>query len=133
MQLDLRLPVARVMAMTQPQREALFDILSLSIYADAHISLVEEDLIQSAFVSKGWKSEYPKSLFIEESFARAREVAEDDDGVMDYLTERSAAFTTKTVQAEVLGVVKNLLERDGMTAEENEFFNLLIQAMPRAK
>ncbi len=133
MRLDLRPPVARVAAMTQAQREALFDLLALSIYADAHISLVEEDLIQSAFVSKGWKSEYPKSLFIEESFARAREVAESDDTVMDYLTERSAAFTTKTAQAEVLGIVKNLLERDGMTADENEFFNLLIQAMPKAK
>lgn len=119
--------------MTQPQREALFDLLSLSIYADAHISLVEEDLVQSAFVAKGWKSEYPKSLFIEESFARAREVAESDDTVFDYLTERAAVFTTKTTQAEVLGTVKNLLERDGMTADENEFFNLLIQAMPKAK
>lgn len=119
--------------MTQPQREALFDLLSLSIYADAHISLVEEDLIQSAFVAKGWKSEYPKSLFIEESFARAREVAEDDDSLMDYLTERASAFTTKTGQAEALGIVKNILERDGMTADENEFFSLLIQAMPKAK
>ncbi len=119
--------------MTQPQREALFDLLSLSMYADAHISLAEEDLIQAAFIAKGWKSEYPKSLFIEESLARAREVAEDDDSVMDYLTERAAAFTTKTTQAEALGIVKEILEKDGMTPEENEFFNLLIQAMPKAK
>lgn len=119
--------------MTQAQREALFDLLSLSIYADAHISLVEEDLVQSAFVSRGWKSEYPKSLFIEESFARAREVAESDDLMMDYLAERAAVFTTKAAQSEVLAVVKELLERDGMTADENEFFNLLIQSMPKAK
>lgn len=119
--------------MTQAQREALFDLLSLSIYADAHISLVEEDLVQSAFVSRGWKSEYPKSLFIEESFARAREVAESDDLMMDYLAERASVFTTKAAQNEVLAVVKELLERDGMTADENEFFNLLIQSMPKAK
>jgi len=133
MRLDLEPPVARVKTMTQAQREALFDLLSLSLYADAHISLVEEDLVQSAFVSKGWKSEYPKSLFIEESFARAREVAESEDDLMDYLTERSSTFTSKTAQAEVLGIVKNILERDGMTPEENEFFSLLVQAMPKAK
>lgn len=119
--------------MTQTQREALFDLLSLSIYADAHISLVEEDLVQSAFVSRGWKSEYPKTLFIEESFARAREVAESDDLMMDYLAERASVFTTKAAQNEVLAVVKELLERDGMTSDENEFFNLLIQSMPKAK
>lgn len=119
--------------MTQAQREALFDLLSLSIYADAHISLVEEDLLKSTFVAKGWKSEYPKDLFIEESFARAREVAESDDLLMDYLAERASVFTTKTAQAELLGVVKGLLDKDGMTADENEFFNLLIQSMPKAK
>lgn len=119
--------------MTQPQREALFDLLSLSMYADAHISLVEEDLVQSAFVAKGWKSEYPKSLFIEESFARAREIADSDDTIVDYLTERAAAFTTKTAQAEALTILKEILERDGMTPDENEFFSLLVQAMPKAK
>lgn len=119
--------------MTQAQREALFDLLSLAIYADAHISLVEEDLVQAAFVAKGWKSDYPKSLFVDESFARAREIAEEDDAMFDYLSERAATFTTKTVQTEVLGIIKGILEADGMEAEENEFFNLLIQAMPKAK
>lgn len=119
--------------MTQPQREALFDLLSLSIYADAHISLTEEDLLEKTFVTKGWKSDYPKKLFIEESFARAREAADSDDTMMDYITERAAVFTTKTGQAEMLKVVKGILESDGMDAEENEFLSLLTQALPRAK
>lgn len=120
-------------AMTQPQREALFDILALSIYADAHISLAEEDLLEQAFVKKGWKSDFPKSLFIEESFARAREAAESDEGVFDYLNESAAVFTTKAVQKEVCDIVEKILSGDGMDAEENEFFNLLTQSLPRAK
>jgi hypothetical protein len=119
--------------MTQPQREALFDLLALSIYADAHISLAEEDLLQQTFVKKGWKSDYPKNLFIEESFARAREAAESDETVFDYLNESAAAFTTKASQKEVCDIVEKILESDGMTAEENEFFNLLTQSLPRAK
>jgi hypothetical protein len=47
------------------KREALFDLLTLSIYADAHVSLTEERLVESAFIAEGWESEYPKSLFIE--------------------------------------------------------------------
>ncbi len=119
--------------MTQPQREALFDLLALSIYADAHVSLAEEDLLQQAFVKKGWKSDYPKDLFIEESFARAREAAESDETVFDYLNESAAVFSTKAVQKEVCDVVKKILEGDGMTAEENEFYNLLTQSLPRVK
>ncbi len=117
--------------MTQTQREALFDLLTLSIYADAHISLTEDRLIDSAFIAEGWDSEYPKSLFIEESFARAREAAEGDDTMFDYINERAQPFTTKAGQKEVLGVVKNILKSDGETPEENEFYSLLVQALPK--
>lgn len=117
--------------MTQPQREALFDLLTLSIYADAHISLTEERLLESAFIAEGWDSEYPKSLFIDESFARAREMSESDDSMFDYINERAQAFTTKSAQKEALGVVKNILKGDGETPEENEFYSLLVQALPK--
>ena len=86
--------------MTQKSREALFDLLTLSIYADAHISMTEERLLKSAIISKGWKSEYPKSLFIDESFARAREAADSDDAMFDYISEKAQAFTTKAAQNE---------------------------------
>ena len=119
--------------MTQAQRESLFDLLTLSLYADAHISLTEERLLESAFIAEGWESEYPKSLFIDESFARAREMADSDDTMIDYMNERAQAFTTKTAQKELLGVIKNILKSDGETPAENEFYSLLIQALPKAK
>jgi len=116
--------------MTQLQREALFDLLSLSIYADAHVSLAEGDLLKQTFVKKGWKSEYPKDLFIEESFARAREAAESDEAMFEYLNERASAFTSKGVQKEACDILKAILEADGETAEENEFYSLFVQALP---
>ncbi len=118
--------------MTQTQREALFDLLALSIYADAHISLAEEDLLKQAFVKKGWKSTLPKQHFIELSFARAREAADSDDSMIDYLTERAAAFDTRKSQKEACEVIKNILEADGETAEENEFYALFEQCLPQA-
>jgi hypothetical protein len=117
--------------MTQKNREALFDLLTLSIYADAHVSLTEERLVESAFIAEGWDSDYPKSLFIEESFARAREAADSDDAMFDYINEKAQVFTTKTSQKEVLGVVKNILKGDGETPEESEFYSLLVQALPK--
>jgi hypothetical protein len=118
--------------MKQSEREALFDLLTLSLYADAHISLTEERLLESAFIAEGWESEYPKSLFIDESFNRAREAADSDDTMIDYMNERAQAFTTKASQKEVLGVVANILRSDGATPAENEFYSLLVQALPKA-
>ncbi len=119
--------------MTQSQREALFDLLTLSLYADAHISLTEEHLLSSAFIAEGWESDFPKSLFIDQSFARAREMGDNEDTMIDYMTERAQAFTTKASQKEVLGVVKNILKSDGESPAENEFYSLLVQALPKAK
>lgn len=117
--------------MTQTQREALFDLLTLSLYADSHISLTEEALIESAFIAEGWESDYPKSLFLDQSFARARRFAEaDEESHLGYLATRAATFTDAASQAEALGVVTNLLARDGLTPEENRFLAALQRSLP---
>jgi hypothetical protein len=117
--------------MTQTQREALFDLLTLSLCADGHISLTEEALIESAFIAEGWQSDYPKSLFIEKSFVRARAAAaESEVRMLEYLGARAAVFTDLASQAEAIGVVTNLLARDGLTPEENRFIAALHQALP---
>lgn len=118
--------------MTQKQREALFDLLTLSLYADAHISLREEHLAESAFIAEGWESKQPKNLFIDESFARAREMSEDEDTMIDYMNDRAQAFTTKGAQKELLNVIKTILKSDGEKPVENEFYSLLVQALPKA-
>lgn len=119
--------------MTQAQREALFDLLTLSIYADHHVSLTEEALLESAFIAEGWQSSYPKSLFLDKSFARARATAESEDEIADYVMERGRVFTDAESQAEALGVVTNLLSRDGLQPEETRFLSMLRAALPAAR
>jgi hypothetical protein len=47
------------------------------------------------------------------------------------MNDRAQAFKTKTSQKEVLGVVKNILKSDGESPTENEFYSLLVQALPK--
>ncbi len=117
--------------MTQIQREALFDILALAIHADALVSLTEEELIAQGFVQRGWKPVSSRKAFIEESLERAREAADSDDAMMDYLMERAAVFTGATAQKNVCAAVRTILEADGEPAEDQEFFHLFVQALPR--
>jgi hypothetical protein len=119
--------------MTQAQREALFDLLTLSIYADHHVSLTEEALVESAFIAEGWESEYPKNLFLEKSFARAREAAEAEETMAAYVQERATAFDDEGSQIEAFGVVRNILIRDGLNAEEMVFLDRLKAVLPKAK
>lgn len=119
--------------MTQIEREALFDLLTLSIYADHHISLTEEALVESAFIAEGWESEYPKSLFLEKSFARARAASESEEEIADYIQDRARQLTNEHSKVEALGVVKNVLIRDGFTADESRFLKILEAALAGTK
>jgi hypothetical protein len=123
-------PLLRISPMNQAQREALFDLLTLSIYADQHVSLTEEALLESAFIAEGWASEYPKSLFLEKSFARARAAAESEEAMAAYVAERARVFNDAGAKKEALGVVRNVLARDGLAAGEMSFLARLEAALP---
>ena len=116
--------------MTQKQREALFDLITLAPYSDAHLSLAEEALADSAFIAEGWESEHPKSLFLEKSIARAREAAESAEATDEYIAHRAALFGDHGSQTEAYGVVKGVISRDGLNVEESAFLKKLKDAFP---
>lgn len=119
--------------MLQKHREALFDLLTLAIYADAHISLTEESLLESAFIAEGWEAEFPKSLYIDQAFARARVAAESDEATANYIKERAGVFTDKGSQIEVCGVIRGILARDGLATGDSKFLEQLQAALPAAE
>lgn len=118
--------------MTQKQREALFDLITLAPYSDSHLSLAEENLAESAFIAEGWESEHPKSLFLEQSIARAREAAESDATMATYIESRAALFTDHGSQTEAYGVVNGVISRDGQNSSESAFLAKLKNAFPKA-
>lgn len=119
--------------MTQAQREALFDLISLATYADSHVSLREAQLADSAFIAEGWESEHPKCMFVEQSLARAREAAESEEATAEYIAQRAAVFTDHGSQVEALGVVRGVIARDGLVGEESQFLEQLRNAFPPAR
>lgn len=117
--------------MTQKQREALFDLITLAPYSDAHLSITEENLSESAFIAEGWESEHPKSLFLEQSLARARAAADSDEATEAYISRCAALFTDHASQMEAYGVVSGVISRDGLNANENAFLAKLKKALPK--
>lgn len=117
--------------MTQKQREALFDLITLAPYSDSHLSLMEETLAESAFIAEGWESEHPKNLFLEQSLGRAREAAETDEAMAAYIAKCAATFTDHESQTEAYGVVKGVIGRDGLNDTESAFLDKLKAAFPK--
>lgn len=120
-------------AMTQKQREALFDLITLATYADGHISIREEELAESAFIAEGWESEYPKNLYLEKSIAKARAASESEDAAQAYLAALAGEFADHASQVEAFGVVQGVISRDGLTAADSIFLSKLRHAFPKVK
>lgn len=116
--------------MTQAQREAILELTVLAIFADSHISLTENQALESAINQLGWESERPRDLAFLMAMARARAASESEAATAAYIKPRAAMFQNAEVQSKALAFLNKVLEPDGVTAEETEFFHLVKDAFP---
>lgn len=111
--------------MTQPQREALLDLLVLSIFADAHLSLTEEDTLQARIQGIGWESEKPREIHFLNAMHRARGAIESPEKTDAFVALRAAAFTGESSRAAALEAIRSVLASDGHGEAESAFLALL--------
>ena len=118
--------------MTQPQREALLDLVILSIFTDSHLSIKEDEALENAFAAIGWEAEKPREIFICTSMSRARRAVDSATGESEYIRTRVAAFNDAAVQAFALDLLQKTLAADGTAESEAEFLAKVKAAFPAA-
>lgn len=111
--------------MTQAQSEALIDLLILSIFTDSHLSLKEDEALQTALASVEWESTLPRDIFLLNSINRARKASETDAATGEYLTTRAKAFTDAESQQAAVRQIQGVFSGDGMAASESAFLERL--------
>lgn len=118
--------------MTQDQREAVIDLLLLSIYSDSHISLTEEEALERTIAELGWDSTFPKDLFIQKAAPLARAASDSTEATKAFIFDRAARFTTSPAQFQAYNFVHQVLSPDGVAPPERGFLSLLSNAFPPA-
>lgn len=111
--------------MTQPSREAIIELLLLSLYLDDHLSMAEDAALESALQSLGWESEKPKDICILNAFARARRATASDESTRQYIDERVAVIQADGQEAVALEWLGKVLAADGLTQPEERFLHRL--------
>lgn len=107
--------------MTQPQREAILDLVILALFADSHLSLKEDTALQAAFDKIGWESVKPRDIFFCNSMNRARKAAESEEGMSAYLKDRAGVLSTVWSKADAFSMLQSILASDGVTEDEKAF------------
>lgn len=107
--------------MNQQSREALIDLLFLSLYLDGHLSQAEDEVLTSALDSLGWESTEPRENHVWKAFSKARETAADAIAASAFLDERVVPIKRHGDEGEALTWLSRVLGSDGLTYSEQHF------------
>lgn len=113
-------PAASSDGLTQPQREAILDLLNICIYADNHIAVAEGKVVEDFTRKLDWDPAVEFGAFEAASITRARQAKEETDFRADYhasIKERLGNDRSKKTAEEVC---KQLVSADGVKTESEQ-------------
>ena len=108
--------------LTQPQREAMIELLLLTMYADNRISLQEDDLIDSKLHQFDWESGIQPEYFLNQATQRIRAVIGHPEQEEKLLVSIREILATPKIRQQALLLCERLIESDQTTAPSESTF-----------
>ena len=97
--------------LTQPQREAIVDLLNYCMYADNLVFLAEDRLITDTVAKFNWDPKVPFDQFDVRSLSNARNATESQVYRKQFLASIRDRLGTATVKGQALDLVQELFSR----------------------
>ena len=109
--------------MTQAAREAIIDLLFMSLYVDRHLSLAEDEALNSTLEALGWDAQSPRETYLLRAFARIREFVDDHEGANAHITRCCKVIKDDGQSSVALRWITRLISADGLGAGESSFLH----------
>ena len=106
--------------LTQPQREAIVDLLNYCMYADNLVFLAEDRLIADTVAKFSWESKTPFDQFDARSVGNARNARESQVYRDQFLGSIKDRLGTAAVKGKALDLCQELFVADGVRSDEEE-------------
>lgn len=108
--------------LTQPEREAIIDLLLFAMYEDRHIALQEDEFIDSHVMQLGWQSGMAVETYVKTATARVRSTRDTAEGKERWLQHIAARLQSRSSRDTAQSLCRSLLNSDAReTAEESAF------------
>lgn len=108
--------------LTQPQREALIELLCLAAATNHRESPAQEVAMHRALKKLGWAdASLPQPIFLARALNEARELIDDEECTVAFLATRAAVFDSEKARKSALDLLMMVLEIDGMEESEDTF------------
>jgi hypothetical protein len=106
--------------LTQPQREAIVDLLNYCMYADDLVFLAEDRLIADTAAKFNWDSKVPFDQFEVRSVSNARNARESQVYRDQFLASIKDRLDTGSVKGKALDLCQELFLADGAQSDEED-------------
>lgn len=117
-----RLSALGRLSVTQPQREALIDLLLLTMYADRKIAVTENEQIDQVPEELSWDSVTPFPLYVNTALARIRDGLSDPQVVEALLDDIYERLGSEAMRRRAYDACNELAGADGQVAEAEARF-----------
>ena len=94
------------------QQHALFDLLILSMYADGHLSTVEDEQLQKSLSAMGFADEIDRQREFDAAVTRIRPAIQSIYKAKEQALLLAEAFTVRSQQKQVLEAVEQIMTFD---------------------
>jgi len=106
--------------LTQPQREAIVDLLNYCMYADNLVMLAENRLIADTAAKFNWESKTPFDQFDARSVGNARNARESQVYRDQFLASIKDRLDTAVVKRKALDLCQELFLADGAQSDDED-------------
>ena len=106
--------------LTQPQREAIVDLLNYCMYADNFVMLAEDRLITDTVAKFNWDSKVPFDQFVLRSTDNARNARESQVYRDQFLASIRDRLDAAAVKGQALDLCQELFLADGARSDEED-------------
>ena len=106
--------------LSQPQREAIVDLLNYCMYADNLVMLAEDRLIADTVAKFNWESKTPFDQFDARSVGNARNARESQVYRDQFLASIRDRLGTAAVKGQALDLCQELFVADGSRSDEED-------------
>ena len=113
-------PEALKDGLTQPQREAIVDLLNYCMYADNFVFLAEDRFITDTVAKFNWDSKVPFDQFVLRSTDNARNARESQVYRERFLASIRDRLDTPAVKGQALDLCQELFLADGARSDEED-------------
>jgi len=117
--------------LSEGQREALLDLVMLAMYADGHLTSVEDARVERLLSSMGYTEVYDQQRQFDNSVTRVRQYSESPERALAQAATLAKTFVSREHRRLIYALLEELISSDAhITAVESKFLET-VRAMFR--